>query len=316
MRRWRMITVVFLLATAALASGENPLKQPPKLIQEFHAGTRPVRALHLNQDGSLLMCSDSRGTVRIVEVASGRVRKTFEMPRADFCTSLSLGPKARYAAVGGSRTGLTLFDAKTGKPILIGQWEIGDAKEVTISPDGKLVAGVGMGRDGDQIKVWDIARDDLISSKMRGSRIRFSPDGKKLGLITARGGFELWQVRPEKKLKTLKLERGSRSRWAFSPDGKRILIYHGTSKIDLFDLATAKKLKSFRVEKRGNRSFSAVSFHSGGTRVVAISYQSLYVWDIASGKLVLQRHAKFTPYAPRFAADGSPAILQESTSEL
>ena len=149
----------------------------------------------------------------------------------------------------------------------------GDCRNVSVSPDGKLVATGS--HSGPWIKVWDAQTGKLVRSFMPDTTLNipfFSPDGRWLFNRDGR----CWR--------TSDWSEGPRhpGNWvvAFSPDGK--LAAWGGQKgfMPLVETDTGRELA--RLEDPNQDAFQSLTFSPDGTQLIGTTNDSfcVRVWDL------------------------------------
>src|SRR5262249_39036550 len=143
-------------------------------------------AVALSSDGKRLVASSKDRTVRLWDVASGKVLRTFEgHAKAPHC--LAFSPDGKLLATGSGdrsggedpeRDGLRLWDGATGKELAkLGRYAEG-VSGVCFSPDGsRLYTGCEM-----SVRVWDVrARKEILFGAGHSGwvgALAYSPDGR------------------------------------------------------------------------------------------------------------------------------------------
>ncbi len=146
-----------------------------------------------------------------------------------------------------------------------------EARNVALSPDGRLVAIRQAGPDGMQL--WAVANHQLIYSKPEGDfsigehDLEFSPDGKWLASCSA-GNLRIYD--------TVRGDAVHQVQWAtgapacegvvFSADGKRLLSVRGvdflvaSSDVTAYEVPSWRVISTFRTEPyiAGTQSFSGI----------------------------------------------------------
>ena len=157
------------------------------------------RTVRFSPDGKKLLTSASKDPV-VTRVAHVR----------DVATGLPLTPGMEFLQGGGepafSPDGnrvllisgdhtVRLWDAATGKPVLPPMACGGAVGEVSFSPDGRWAL-----TQGDCAQVWDLADGQPITPRLRHEQrlsAQFTPDGRRLILITGAGDLEYYDLTPD-----------------------------------------------------------------------------------------------------------------------
>ncbi len=177
-----------------------------------------------------------------------------------------------------------LWDLSTGKELR--RWPIPGGWKLALSPDGKLLAGVGNTRPKqDSIALWDIATGKQVRElPFEGvqdsvSDLAFSADGKLL----VSGGvsiLRLFDVDKGKQLRTF--GEGERiNSVAISSDGKTVAVARFKAPITLWNVATGAKLRQFDTEEGARVAFSHDGKRLAGCKP---AFAKIIVWDVATGK--------------------------------
>jgi WD40 repeat protein len=206
------------------------------------------------------------------DLAAAKFEPTELYAHGSYVTTLAL---AGTALVSGGYDGkLVWWDTEKKKELRRLDAHAKWIRQVTVSPDGKLVASVA---DDMVCKLWDAASGKLVR-ELRGHAektphhfssmlyaVAFSPDGKHLATADKTAKVVVWDVASGKQLKTVEapvmytwdpVQRlhsigGARS-LAFSPDGAHLAV-GGTGKIGNIDHLEANgrvEVFDWRAEKR------------------------------------------------------------------
>jgi WD40 repeat protein len=175
------------------------------------------------------------------------------------------------------------------------------------SPDGKLLAGIGMDRT---VKIWD-ADDGHLRLSLKGhtrtvSGVVFSADGKRIYTVSADGTIKVWDTAPrDEPAVALNVLTTFRSAPALSADGKRIALvgfpFPGEGKkvrvkVMVMDVVTGKEFAAFSPApgSGGSDCIYHLAISSDGKRLAASTIpaktakpdeeSSVRIWDAANGK--------------------------------
>ncbi len=195
------VPIAFAPDGRTLANGGGELRGAPalvelrdadtgKVVRTFRGGERTIAGLAFSPDGKTLAAGDWGGAVRLWDVASDELKRTWR-----------LNP-----------------DAKADGASLV---------YVAFSPDGRLVAAGG--RD-QPVRLWDAKTGASVRTITQGSKDRnvralaFSPDGKTLAVGSWRAGVTLFDTATGAERTTVLPKEGREEAFAFSGDGKSLAV--------------------------------------------------------------------------------------------
>jgi WD40 repeat protein len=254
------------------------------------------------------------GTVRLWEVDTGKLLKTFDIPNG-WAWQICLSPDEKeFVVSGGKDETLYRFDLDSGKELQTyklpkNHWAYGAA----LSRDGKYVFGGVSGKDSDfSIRRFDAATGKEDAKLMGHSgfvwRLRVSPDGKKLASVGCNdSSFRLWDVDSAKELFNGKeAHDGYVVGVAFSPDGKQLLTSARDSLVKLWDVDSGKLLTTY---KGLSGDAETVAWSADGKRFLASDGNTVHVFDKDSGKIIhrFEDHPEKV-YTASFLPDGRRAV--------
>ncbi len=245
--------------------------------------------LALSPDGKTLAVSVSsvfevrEPEVRLIDVASGKVRHQFTYP--GLIQSVHFSPDGKTLLVGGTRqpgvgevarTLVKIWDLEKQQsgPDILGvpgpeQFRVG--QPTILSPDGKLLATAEL--DG-RIRLWHVATGKL-HSVLAGHReganaMAFGRDGTTL-ISGCTDQVKVWDLATGKALRTLPTAKGWVLSIAVSPDGKLLAISggkiagDGEGRIHVYGTETWKLKATLKVPG----SALAIAFSPDGTMLAA-----------------------------------------------
>lgn len=169
------------------------------------------------------------GVVNLWDVQTGKQVRTLKLPHS--AKSVTFSPNSQLLFVGMLAATVKLWDVQTGKVVsTFTGYQRKDGRvqggPVTLSSDGKAVAGTGSGtvKRLNQLWIWNAQTGTLLHTLQVSQRftrgLAFSPNGQILASASLLK-VQLWDVRTGKQLKSWGDENGIHS-IAFTPDGKHL----------------------------------------------------------------------------------------------
>jgi len=177
-------------------------------------------SIALGPDGGLLAVADTKMSVRLWDTASG-VPLGEAISAQGQVTAIIFSPNGRLLAI-------DLSDS-------VRLWEAGARRMVgpplpcstfAFSPDGRVLAAVGMGADSATVVLWNPATGEPIGTGLAGHMkavygIAFSPDGRTLASVSEDCTVRLWDMATRRQIgKPLLGHTAGVNGAAFSPNGR------------------------------------------------------------------------------------------------
>ncbi|HVK15774.1 MAG TPA: tetratricopeptide repeat protein, partial [Fimbriiglobus sp.] len=261
------------------------------MIPAEEAVTIPVAAAYCGQfapDGKTLLVGN-KGRTKVIDVAAGK--EVADLPTSNV---VAISADASVLAERSGRDDYTLWDARAGRKVAtVSVPQRTDMSPVvTLSRDGRMLAGHYAWRGDNTVTLWDSATretrvlkvPDPTANRLSIHCVDFSPDGK---LLAAGFQFEwviIWDIATGK-AKVQFSQRPSMmnvTAVAFSPDGKSLAVGADVGAVTLWDVETGKRLVSFR----GHTSrVSTLAFSPDGrTLATAGADKTVRLWDVVTGQ--------------------------------
>ncbi|HKD70024.1 MAG TPA: TIR domain-containing protein [Candidatus Binataceae bacterium] len=179
-----------------------------------------------------------------------------------------------------------IWDARSGKTLLVLRGHTGPVNSAVFSPDGRRV----LTASGDQTaRVWDALSGESLAV-MRGHQdsvvtALFSPDGRRVVTASWDKTARVWDAESGKYLAKLHGHVGQVSWAQFSPDGQRVVTASYDQTARVWDAGSGQSLLILKGHKG---LLASAVFTPDGQRVVTASAdETARVWDAQSGKCLL-----------------------------
>jgi WD40 repeat protein len=273
--------------------------KPLRVLTDTHIG--PVGPRDFAPDGKTLVTSDGSGRLRQWVTATGK-----ELPgythKMGFVRSLGYTPDGLMLFAQDNDRTVRLWDPSTN-----GDWQVSkltwDVREVTVSPDGKVMAQEM--NDRRIIRLVEIPSGKVtqlfLGEDQTIHNLVFSPDSRTLatGSIGRSPGqlMQIWDIATA----TKRLEAEATWPLAFSPDGKLLAGVSGGS-IRFWHVDTDKE----QVAVPRLQAITALCLSSDARMLTTASIEgSVRLWERASGKEL--RRATMSGRVIAFSPDGKVA---------
>ena len=136
-----------------------------------------------------------------------------------------------------------IWDAATGRQLMVLRGHTGAVYRAVFSPDGQLVATASADKT---VRIWEAATGKQIRSinghSAAVNSVAFSPDGKSLLTASDDTTARLWQVASGKELHALDNDQTSVRSAVFSPDGRLIATGGYEGHLNIWDALTGDLL--------------------------------------------------------------------------
>jgi WD40 repeat protein len=166
------------------------------------------------------------------------------------------------------------------------------------------------------IAVWEAGSGTLVRTityPATATDLALSPDGRLLAVGDARGNIAIWNL-PEgtpyatlsasdHRIQCLAFGREPRLHYSLKPDAPswQLAVGDAGGDVTMFDLRS-KRIRN--IGRGSNYDIKAMEFNSDGTVLASTGRASVRLWDVATGRLLLDAEAGNVNLAVAFSPDG------------
>ena len=179
----------------------------PEAPSTFNQGhTAPISCLSLSQDGRILASGSADHSIKIWDLATGKLLRTLEGHTAPVW-SVVLSQDGKTLVSGSQDGTIKIWDVETGKVRHELSEHTGTVYSVALSPDQSTIVS---GSKDFTVKIWNAETGELIRSltQPEGHRdvvraVAISPDGAEVASASWEKNVKLWNLKTGKLSRTL-----------------------------------------------------------------------------------------------------------------
>jgi hypothetical protein len=276
----------------------------------FEGHTDAVRSLALSPDGKLALSGGQDQTLRLWDIATGRLLRTFEGHDAAI-NSVAFSPDGtRILSASDDRT-VRLWETSTGKELSRLKGHLDRVRAVVFAPNGKRAMSAGQDRT---LRWWDLDKGTEIRSFSGHTGpvlcVAISPDGKRALSGGIDGTLRLWDVATGEEKENRDAHRRGVLCVAFSPDGKYVASGGEDRTVRMWEVDGLSPMRSMTGHVN---ALLTVRFTEDGKQVLSASSQTnredrfLRAWDV-NGKEIAGREGNASVWCAAFTSDGRHAL--------
>jgi WD40 repeat protein/Tfp pilus assembly protein PilF len=276
-----------------------------RLVRTLSGHWSAVLGLAFTRDGSRLVTTSNDSTVKLWNVDSGEVIRSFVGHRGRV-DSAAISPNDELLLTSG-RDGVRIWDLETGAGLRAPKDRPGEPYSVAISADGiRGAAGYG---DGHAVifKLADATEERSVQHGGRVFGVAFTPDSRQLVTSGHDGKLRVWSVSDGSGWE-LGAHRGPISDIVVSPDGETVASAGDDRLVKIWSLRSRRLMRA--LEGHRDEAWSAGFAPDGKLLVSSGKDGVLKLWDVYSGAGKEHVDAnprgvirvRFTPNGKRIAA--------------
>ncbi len=268
-----------------------------EILREQEEGDGRSAHLAFSPDGTKLVVGRPPGTLRLLEVATGKelFKQEVKKEAVTRFTAVGFSPDGKKLFWAGEDShSFALWDASTGEPLLSFRVPEGAVRAVAVSPDDKLIASLdSSGDDPPAVGLWDAATGKelrkLTSAVPPGwvADPVFSPDGKRLASAGDYDGLlHVWDVATGKDLAQTGEHHAIVCSAAFAPDGRTALTGCADRMVRVWDADKGTVARRIDVAGVGGEALDYHIDFSNDRKIAAVTNfrGNADLWDLDSGK--------------------------------
>lgn len=275
-----------------------------KQLRNIPLDDQAVITATYSPDGKRIAVGSGQGMIKILDAETGQGISVTPGHGWDqsLITSLAFSPDGNRLASGGYDQTVRIWDSETGEEINMFVGHSGEIFGVAFTPDGKRIVSGAL--DGG-IKIWEAStdRDGTVLAGHQGPvrHLVYSPDGKHLVSSSMDHTIRVWDLTKEKSPRTLLGHGDSVWEITVSPDGKRVVSCSQDQTIRIWELESGREVKKISGH---DHAVNSVAISPDGERIVSGSIDSVKVWDVSTGELMISLVGHKAVHAVAFSPDG------------
>jgi WD40 repeat protein len=298
-----------VVAGSAQNIGEIWDTRTGKLLVRLKGNQPSVLAVTFSPDEKRIVTTSSDGSAKIWDAETGKELLNLCCHHQPVYGAAFSPDGSRVATASGDQTA-KIWNAETGKEIVTLSGLADQVTNVAFSPDGKQLAASSWDHT---TLIWDSENGNQLY-RLTGHTdvvedVRFSPDGKHVVTASDDGSAIVWDAKPSHEVSAIAAAPIWRS--SISQDGNRLATRHSGSEFIVWDIAQRQPILTFTdADAHQVDVMATLAISPDGKGVVYATGNSIRVWDVASGKQVLNlapankdTQPSFVG-VPSFSADG------------
>jgi len=219
----------------------------------------------------------------------GVLEGTTIMKKGEVLACIAWSPDGRYIVGGLTDHTVRIWDAESGKELVILSGHKGDIESVAWSPDGRYIAS---GSSDCTVRIWDANSGKeirIFRAHERVEHVAWSPNGRYVASSIMHDGIVIWDVESSEEFARISMDRTPHV-VVWSPDGHYIAADHYTAGAYIWEFPTIRLVRVLGFDRNvdgKDRGLIWIAWSPDG-RYIAGGFDSgmIRVWDVATGDVV------------------------------
>jgi len=299
-----------------------------------------IYSIAFSPDGKQIVSAGRDKTIKISDVATGQVLKTFADEAGQkkeglfelILWSVTFSPDGKTVVSGDNSGAIKIWDIRTGLKTKEFRGDEMSVKSVIFLPDGVTIAGGGF--DG-AVKLWDLSSGQekrLTGHTQAIESVAYSPKNHLLASGSSDKSIKFWEVGSGEEIKILKGKTSSISEASFAHRAPLLAVGFSDSVVKLWNLEKGESqtldaraggepspdnafIESIYIFNTGGGS-TAVAF-SPDDEMLASGTRDIKLWETRSGKLLRTIQTRdITVVSFAFSPDGKQLASNSIPSDI
>ncbi len=271
----------------------------------------PLDSVVIGPDNRFIVSGGEGETVRVWDLAGGRLIKTFKGP-SDFVSTVFVSSDNRWVISAGADHILRVWGINRGQLIQSFEGHRERINTVTVSRDNRYIVS---GSSDQTVKMWDISEGKLLRTfeghKGRISSVAASSDLQLIVSGSDDRSVKIWDANAGSLVKTLVGHGDFVTSVALSPDHRLLVSGSDDRTAKLWDVESGGLIRTFE----GHDDFvTSVAFSPDSRRILSISEDNtVKIWKISNGTLEKTIRGHKAPLRSKPDRTGMPPQTSEQT---
>ncbi len=289
-----------------------------------------INCVRFSPDGQFIASGGYDKTVKLWDVKTGAEIRTLKGHNKSV-KSITFAPDGQSIASCCDDGKMVIWDLITGRILhtLDSTNTPGGISCVAFSADGKIIAAANKKKC--IIKLWEVATArkvcTLTSNGLSATNITFNFDGTILASADKSGSIKLWNLNTNQEMCSLSAHLFEANFIAFSWEGQNQILLSGSQDRKILKFRDVNKSYNYIDEKyywqfvanfsSHTRSIDSIAISPDGQILASGSHDNtIKLWNIASGKELININTKHSIYAIAYSPDGLTIASGDSKNHI